>query len=445
MTGTRRRARALGWAVGLWLAAHGALLVWGVVDPEASLRSDRTRSRLTSAQALLEAPGAREAGELLVSQGPPGDYAWHALVLGAADSLAVVQAVQLLLAALALAAVFGIVRDLGGARRTAWTAVAIYALIPIDFVVPHYLVSEAFFNPLLVFGTFALVRYGTRSAHARWLLAAGAAFGLAGVTRTEGLPWLLAMFALAVPLARRRAPARALAHLALLAALAFGPASLYLTLAPSEPVVLERATRSLGWELANRASRVSTAAGGDASDVAGEPLAAFLRTAAAHPLAFAREWALQAMKLLALPDNLDVARYLGAYEFTGRRSEWVHELGVLGAVGRTFREMPGLASWLLATVLIWLGVLALALGGAWTALRRSAGAERLLYLILLALPIVWTALRVLAQGESRKRSPVDFALAIFAAIGALRASAAWRGRGSAGRDAAGSDRMPPGA
>ena len=41
--------------------------------------------------------------------------------------------------------------------------------------------------------------------------------------------------------------------------------------------------------------------------------------------------------------------------------------------------------------------------------------------LLLSLPVVWTLLRVLTQGESRKRSPVDFAITIFAAIGWLRA------------------------
>ena len=85
---------------------------------------------------------------------------------------------------------------------------------------------------------------------------------------------------------------------------------------------------------------------------------------------------------------------------------------------------------LLATVALW-GVFGLfSLRGVWEASSRASGTRRIAIWLLLSLPVVWTALRVLTQGESRKRSPVDFALAIFAAIGAANV-----GRGRKAREA----------
>lgn len=407
----------LRWVGAFLLIVHLGLLAYGLHDPDAMLRFDRTGKRITSVGLLLDSPSL----ELLLSRGPPGDYAWHAGVLGLSGRwLPAVQLVQLLLAAASLALVYRMVLWLEGRREVALLAAAFYAAIPIDFMIPHFLASEAFFNPLLLLGCAGLVRYALHSADAASLAGAGLAFGLAALTRTESLPWLLVMLGCAMLVARHVAPQRALAHVALLAVLTLAGVLAWLALAPTAPVDLGRASLSLDWELANRANRVIRSAGGDTSGIEAAPFAAFGRAAVDHPVAFAREWALQAGKLLALPDNLDAFRYLGLYEYTGQRAEWVHELGVVGALRAVFEEMPVLGSWLVASVVVWLGFACVALRGAWDAIRGSAGVERLVYVLLLSLPIVWAALRVLTQGDSRKRSPVDFALAIFAAIAVMR-------------------------
>jgi 4-amino-4-deoxy-L-arabinose transferase-like glycosyltransferase len=424
-TPPRRRVKWLPWLLAALCAAHVGLLVAAASDPEASLRFDRTGRRLASADLLLEAVqggGSSGVGEVLLTRGAPGDYAWHAAVLSVTGrSLVAVQLVQLLLAALSLVAVHRIALALDGRREVALLATALYAVIPIDFILPHFVASEAFFNPLLLFGVAALVRYATRAPDIGSIAAAGVAFGLAALTRPEALPWLIVMLGFAAALAMRVARERARLHMAVLALLTFGGVCVWLALVPAEPVVLERAALTLEWELANRAHRVLSAAGADTTGIESAPLIAFVRSLLEHPLAFLREFALQAGKLLALPDNLDTFRYLGLYEFTGRRSEWVHALGVVGAARRVFEEMPALATWLAVTIALWLAVAAVALRGAVDVLRRCEGVERILYLLLLSLPVVWTLLRVLTQGESRKRSPVDFAITIFAAIGWWRA------------------------
>lgn len=417
-----KKIRLLPWVLIVICVAHLALLAVAVSDPEATLRFDRTGKRITSARLLLEAKGMAEVGPVLLTRGAPGDYVWHTLVLASTgQSLIAVQLVQLLLAALSLVAVHGIALALDGRREVALLATVLYAAIPIDFILPHFLASEAFFNPLLLFGVAALVRYATRAPDLRTIAAAGVAFGLAALTRPEALPWLIVMLAFAAALAMRVARKRMLLHTAVLGILTFAGVSIWLALTPAEPVALDRASLTLEWELANRANRVLSAAGGNTVGIEAAPLAAFCRSLVEHPLAFTREFVLQAGKLLALPDNLDTFRYLGFYEYTGRRAEWLHTLGVLGAARRAFAEMPGLATWLVVTIVVWLAIGVIALRGAAELLRRSEGVERTLSLLLLSLPVIWTLLRVLTQGESRKRSPVDFAITIFAAIGWLRA------------------------
>lgn len=417
-----KKIRWLPWMLIVICVAHLALLAVAISDPEATLRFDRTGKRITSARLLLEAKGLAEVGPVLLTRGAPGDYVWHTLVLASTgQSLVAVQLVQLLLAALSLVAVHGIALALDGRREVALLATVLYAAIPIDFILPHFLASEAFFNPLLLFGVAALVRYATRAPDLRTIAAAGVAFGLAALTRPEALPWLIVMLAFAAALAMRVAREHVLLHTAVLGILTFAGVSIWLALTPSEPVALDRASLTLEWELANRANRVLSAAGGNTVGIEAAPLAAFCRSLVEHPLAFTREFVLQAGKLLALPDNLDTFRYLGFYEYTGRRAEWLHTLGVLGAAQRAFAEMPGLATWLVVTIVVWLAIGVIALRGAAELLRRSEGVERTLSLLLLSLPVIWTLLRVLTQGESRKRSPVDFAITIFAAIGWLRA------------------------
>lgn len=414
------RARRLGLAL-LVVAGivHGGLFVAGLFDSEASLRFDRTGQRMGSVRRLLGPEGATR-WQVLRTRGVPGDYAWHALALAATGgALPGVVLLQLVLAGLAIYGVYRIGVRLDGRPGVALLAAGLYAVIPIDLAIPHFMASESFCNPLLVLGFAALVRYATGPPTLAAMGGAGTAFGLAALTRTESLPWLFVMTGFAAAIALRRVPARAGLHVGVLVLLTFGGVALWLAAAPSRPVDLDHASVSLSWELANRASRVIVAAGGDPRGVASAPLHSFLKAAVQHPVAFLREFALQAGKLLALPDNLDTFRFLGLYEYTGERADWVHELGVLGAARRVFGEMPWLASWLVASIGVWLGVLACSLRGAVRALRSSAGDARLVWWLLLSLPVVWTVLRVLTQGESRKRSPVDFAIALLAALGAM--------------------------
>jgi len=427
-----------GFAIALVLigVAHLVLFVFGIARPEAPLRFDRAANRLASIEAFAEASSAGERLELLSTLGPPGDYLWQAWIWTlSGGSMTVLMLVQLGLSALALVAVHRLALLLDGRPTVARGAVLVYALIPIDFMVPHFLGSEAFANPLLVFGLYGLVRYVKLGATLRDLFMASALIALATLTRPELVPWLPLPVALVFARARAEHGGVAFAHAGLIAAVLCGVA-----LAPAlhtrAPAPGERLTPrhdAVGFEMRQRADSVEDrAADGGVHLVADDShLGSLLRVAAAHPLLFAREWALHAIKLLALPDNLDLFRYLGLYEYTGERSALVHSRGLLGAAVALFQEMPLLMTWMLAAVLVWLGVWGLIAAGIFEAMARSDRWTKLCWLVLLALPAVAVLTRVITQGESRKRSLFDAALALFAAIGGLDLAQRWRARRSA--------------
>jgi hypothetical protein len=432
---SRPEAPSRGFAIALLLIgiAHLALFVFGIVRPEAPLRFDRAVHRLASVEAFANAGSVGERLSLLSSLGPPGDYLWQAwLWMLGGGSMTLLMIVQLGLSAFSLVAVHRIALLLDGRPAVARVAVVVYALIPIDFMVPHFLGSEAFANPLLVFALYALVRYVKLGTSLSDLVATSVLLALAAFTRPELIPWLPLPVALVFVRARADRGGVAFAHAGLLAALLCGVAlgSVLHTRAPAAGERLTPRNDALGYEMKQRADQVeAVAADGGVHLVADDsPGASLLRVAAAHPLIFVREWALHTVKLLALPDNLDLFRYLGLYEYTGERAGLVHSKGILGAVVSIFREMPLLMTWMLAATLMWLGVWGLIAAGLFEAMARSDRWTKLCWIVLLALPMVAVLTRVITQGESRKRSLFDAALALFAAVGALALAERWRAR-----------------
>jgi hypothetical protein len=417
--------------LGALALAHAALFAYGLAHPDAPLRFDRAVHRMDNIRAFGAAGGSAARLELLRELGNPGDYVWQAAIYTlTGESMIGLLLVQIALAALSLVAVYRIALLLTNRREVGRLAVLIYALIPIDAMVPHFLGSEAFSNPLLVFGLLSLVRYVKLGARGRDLVLAGVYLALAGFTRSELMPWL--PFALGVVVLRARVVSRRtmLAHGAALAALCLLPlAPMLLARAPEPGRALTPHQDALGYELNQRARAVELRSGdGGVHIEAGDaPLAAWLRVGSAHPVLFVREWALHAIKLLALPDNLDFFRYLGLYEYTGQRSELLHSRGVVGAAVALFREMPGLMAWMLASMVVWAGVWGLIATGVLEALARSDRWSKLVWWALLGLPFVALLSRSITQGESRKRSLFDAVLALFAAVGAVELRRRWRG------------------
>ncbi len=391
---------------------------------------------MRAAQRAAESGSVRDLLEFTAEHVPVGDYAWQAGVLWISRGwLHAIPLAQLLLHGAALLALFHLVRLWTRSGRVAAFAVVLYACLPIDFMLPHFVASEAFFNPLLVIATLFLARFDRRTRSTRStrdLAMAGLLYSLAAMTRPELMAWIPLMLLIVVLRLVRSSQSGAWRRLVVfvLCCLSLQIAWVGARAAAGRSVGFGAGELTLSWHLEDRSRVVENQvhAGAPATavcDTSGGPLTRFARTAANHPGAFARQWILHVIKFVALPDNLDAARYLGLYEFTGRRAERVHTHGLVGAARALFVEMPLLMSWLVASAalfgLFWL----LVVGG--LAAARRARLHGWFALVLLSLPGVFVVLRLVTQGESRKRSPVDFVLVTFAALG-LEAVLRWRSR-----------------
>jgi 4-amino-4-deoxy-L-arabinose transferase-like glycosyltransferase len=439
-------ARVAAWILATVALAHVVLLVYGALHPADILLFDRTYERESAARALLAARSPAAALDVLARRGTPGDYAWHAALLGMLGGwLPGVPLLQLGLLALTMLALYHIAMAVDGRPRVAWTAVGLYALLPEDFIVPHFLASEAVFTPLLVLATGLLVRYAMRSSAARHLAGAGVLFGLAALTRPIVVGWLPFMLAGTTLVARRQGRRRAWAHVTLLAACTCAAPLLWMSFVSARTGSLgySESHHDLGSTLGIRVAEVrrtgaarkpaaALPSAGTRSDSAGssgsQPEATaseFLRVAREEPRAFARAWLFHTIKFVVLPDNLDVLVYLGAFERTGNRANLVHDIGWFGALQRLWREMPGPVTCLLAGMTLFSCFWVLVVWGALATLRGSAGVHRWICGLLVSLPACFLLARVVEEGSARKRSPVDFVLVLFAALG-IESLRRWR-------------------
>lgn len=400
--------------------SHLALFVFALMSPEAPLQFDRAAARLSAARRFAAAETWTQLSHVLTREAPPGDFAWHGLVLRLFHGwVPALQLAQLALAVLSLVCVYRMARDLGLPPRGAWLALIFYACIPIDFMIPHFVASEAFFNPLLVIGTWFLLRFATRSQRWRDLGLGGIFYSLAAMTRPELLPWLPVLLLLAWLVLHRMDSKRLWMRFGLFLVAVISLPCLWLLSRPAagESLDFGHGELSIRAEMARRAAVIESAATG--STVSPQPggisILQFLQVAGAHPREFGRNFGLHVIKFLALPDNLDFFRYVGAFEMTGKRAELVHQVGWMGALRVLWKEMPLLTSCLLASMAVFACFQALVFWGIVSSLRRSPPLRRLLLLLIVSLPLVYVGLRAVTQGESRKRSAVDYTLVLFAA------------------------------
>lgn len=424
------------------LGLHLLLVGYGAFHPEASLRFDRAAYRLRAASALAKAQDPAAAAEVLRQHSAIGDYAWHALLWKVScGSIPALQLLQLGLWAASLIVLYRLVRELGASEAVARIATLLLAAIPIDFMIPHFLSSEAVFNPLLLLSTWLLVRTLTRGAPVGHLVLAGLLLSLAGVTRPEILPWVpvAAVFVLAASTGRGAAE-RMSRMLLFSSAAAFLPIGWWLMrawLTGDGSFGAGDATFEGNVRIRMEAVRLAVGLQPLATSSGGSVYLDLAEVCIGHPVACARTGLFHAAKLLVLPSNLDGLRYLDLYQWTGTRSEMVHTLGWIGALRAVLQEMPWQVGWLLIITalfnLLWIPVL--------RALPWGFGGRdpkvRMARLLVLSLPLFYVATRIVGEGEARRRSPSDFAIATYAAvgIGLLRSrSSDPGGRAVAGQD-----------
>jgi hypothetical protein len=203
----------------LALAARGAVLTAVLPHPERVLLAQDSVQYLERAQALARGAGfgvLTEQGltpDVRRTPGYPALLALLILVTGNPAPLLLLAVTQAVIGGALVLAVMALARRLtrhasraGPALSEAAVAVIaglLYALAPISAVMTAYAYAEVLFTAHLVLAAWLAV-VGLERGHRGWLVAAGAVYGLATLTRPIGL--LLLPLVLLLPLAAPRHP-----------------------------------------------------------------------------------------------------------------------------------------------------------------------------------------------------------------------------------------------
>lgn len=428
--------------VALSAAFHFALVAAIPQAAEKFMLGDRALDRTTKTQALLGADSLTDAIANLFTNGMPGDY----ILFTPAYALAGPKGVMVQSIILHLAAIYCLYyfarRHFG--ESVARIASVAYALLPASLFHPQAFVSENITDPFMIFSVAAFseaILGDDRSARTRlWLAAAGTAVLV--FVRNIFLLWplvLAALLWLARPGGRRPGPGLVMAFLAISYSLAiawlavstvgeryYGPADPVGGLASNLYLRAERMAATGGFDMATELGETHK------SELASERMSpgAFLTLVARHPIEFAKSAVSDATNIVANPGVAMVAgRYFGAFDLKEQSykdynvwREARDQGGLLGVARLLWQTSPTGFLANIAGGVAWIAFLVLALLGVFTS-WKEARAPWIVLLLLSAIPVYIVGISCLTAGYTRwdHRSPAEFALAIFAAVGWLDA------------------------
>lgn len=417
---TRRRNQLILAAV--YFLCHGALFLFDLRHPAAFLTGDRAGDRIAAMTSLLA--GQRSVAGALVHNGAVGDY------LGQLLPYALGGRIGVLLMQIALGFVAALSCHVLGTRilksETYGLAAALITIVlPGSLLNTHTLTSEAVANPLIVIGMTLLCAYLDGARRTGALYAAALLLGAAALVRPQ---FLLLPVAVLPAMLTEKAQKTRLAAALLAGGIFFAPFaggaavnSLAQTLGHAPDAGRPPVTRNdMPYHLWSRANRMSAIAHftlpqAEMADKAVSP-AAFVSLAAAHPGAFARTIVSDTTNLVANPGtNALFVQYLGVFR-TGRELTYWQEVrdrqGIVAMLRELLRLDAGFAWTFLASAVLWIAFLLLAMRGA-IALRHGPSRTLLLCFVFYCLIVPFAAGAV----RWSHRTPIDFALAIFAVAG----------------------------
>ncbi|MFO1154363.1 MAG: glycosyltransferase family 39 protein [Rhodospirillales bacterium] len=434
----------------LFAIVHGALLAYDMRNPEAFYGGDRGDKRANKIYVFLDIPDMRKVSsptwssipaqpfgstvpklsttEKLLNLGPPGDYLVHAVPYRLGGSFAVI-AVQLVLGLLAVICVFRLGERLGLTSAYAFVATALYLLLPGALYQAHQLVTEGLFNPLLAIVTFLLVRTVEEPLRWRVFLSALVLLALAMEIRTQLLLYPLVLVAIFVAWQRHRWTKLVIPTLVICFAIPVAW-SIFVSLQPPDLVITPTELSPLR-NLSGIVERMAIRGGFpfDRAAYPGEqiPIWDFLGYVVRYPIAFLEAKVTDVVEVVLNPGITGFGKYLGLDLFTFRtesgRLFWSQvkwNAGVVGVVRELWRQDLAFLLPFLAACAVWALILAFALWGVWCMLRdRRIGAAAKAILI----SVVVYNLAIVQVGEMTRvthRSPVEFIIAIWFAMGLSR-------------------------
>ncbi len=138
---------------------HSFLLMFDFSNPSSFLAGDRASSRLNTINVFIHNVHDYDSFIYLLSQnGIIGDYFFHMIIYFLFGQYGVI-IIQLLLAFVSYILLYKIAYTISQSQKTSCVTLFIYAILPTTMMTPHLLVSEALFNPLIVFAFYFLTIY----------------------------------------------------------------------------------------------------------------------------------------------------------------------------------------------------------------------------------------------------------------------------------------------
>ncbi|MAA74043.1 MAG: hypothetical protein CMN28_05000 [Salinisphaeraceae bacterium] len=408
---------------------HTLLFLFDLQDPEAFTRGDRADLRMELVQGVLAAP-AGQRSETVIQYGVPGDYLFHALLLGTVGQYGTI-ALQIIAGALCLLLVFRLAQILGAGPRTASLAALLYTLMPGSFMNPHLLVTESFYTLFFTAGAYFAVRmFRQGDARAFWL--AAVAWSLAAALRPQAMIFMPGLALAATLLYPRRLPIAAPA--ALLSLLIFPGLWLAWRYGQVGHFGMGETSFDLGVNMRMRADRVFHMLGEKAYLAGAEEmrigLGEFLRNLASYPTLFLRTYVSDVINFLLNPGaNAVAGYYLALFSVAEDVHAWkllMDSEGLLAVIKAILASGHRMALAFGLFGLVHLVALLGILPGLWYAVvkpPRQAGA------VLFGILLVGSAV-VFAAGLVRwtHRAPLEPLIAVFAVYGLGMLVSAWRAR-----------------
>lgn len=443
----RRVAAWLFACLALFVAVHGVLLAYDVHNPEVFYGGDRGAKRANKIFVLLDNPNFRKVSsptwssipaqplgptvppmsttQKLLNLGPPGDYLVHALPYRLGGSFAVI-GLQLVLGFIAVVCVFRLGERLGLGGPYAFCATVLYLLLPGSLYQPHQLVTEGLFNPLLAISTYLLVRTVEEPLRWRIFLTALALLAVAMEIRTQMLLYPFVLAAIFIAWQRQQWVRLVVPTLVICFAIPVAWA-VFVSLQPPDLVVAPTELSPLR-NLSGIVERMSIRGGFpfDRAAYPGEqiPILDFLGYVFRYPIAFLEAKVTDVVEIVLNPGITGFGKYLRIDLFnfrtdTGRLfwSQVKWNSGVIGVIQELWHQKLAFLVPFVGACVVWAIILAIALIGAWRMVSdRQIGSATKAILVSL---VVYD-LSIVQVGEMTRvthRSPVEFIIAIWFAIG----------------------------
>jgi len=410
-------------------AAHIALTLAIPHLAEKFLLGDRALDRLTKIDALLKASNADAVVATLVYYDSPGDYVLFFpayLAFGPAGVIA--QNVLLLLLGLWFLYRIGVTWF---SPTVAKIACIVYALLPAMIFHPQTLVSEAICNPLLIVATWYAGQLVTRDRPA---LRDAVLFGLACAVLipVREIFLLFPVVVAGLVIAKAGKGRHTLALLGVMLALSFSIFGAWGLARAAAPARYERGTSIQGLEsnLYLRAERMEPLGDfelpQDISQQRAISLSQFVELGIHEPGALARTIISDAVDLTVNSGSAMVyGRYLGLFDLGERSSadvsKWREirdQQGTLAMLAYMSETAPAALAYTIGFAAAWAVFVMIALYGTWRFVRGSHPLE--LKLLFLSIPVYFFIFSFVS-GEPRwdHRSPMEFLLCLFFAVGAI--------------------------